>query len=470
MKSIGLLIGIISLSCSSYLIGAAKAPLHSESKLDQTPNILLIVADDLGKEWVSCYGAQSIKTPNLDRLAMEGMMFHNAYVNPQCTPTRLSLMTGQYPFRHGWVNHWDVPRWGGGCHYDSEKNPSLAKILKNGGYTTGAAGKWQVNDFRDQPDVMMQHGFDEYLMWTGYEKDNPPSKERYWNPYLHGKGGSKTYPKEFGPDVFVNFASDFIYQNMGTPWFFYYAMCLPHTPFTTTPLDMEAKTEVAQYGAMISYMDDALDRLLSALEETGQRENTIIVWLSDNGSTQKMAGNLNGRKVKGGKIKTTENGICVPFIINSPYIVPEKETDALVDVTDLLPTLTELAGAKLPNEYIFDGRSFCKLLLGEKEDSERSWIMAMGGGNKAKLTSKGVKNQFEYRDRVLRNKRFKLYIGTNGLPEKLIDLWHDQDENINLLDSSDPVVMNAKQQLINAVSQFPSLDNNPLYGFFEKGV
>jgi arylsulfatase A-like enzyme len=178
--------------------------LHVSGSGEQ-PNIILILADDLGKEWVSAYGAEDVQTPYIDELAETGMCFENAYVMPQCTPTRLSLLTGQYPYRHGWVNHWDVPRWGGGAHYDWNRNPSLARMIRNAGYATAVAGKWQINDFRVQPDAMVEVGFDEYCMWTGGEGGNAPSNERYWNPYIHSKEGSRIFEDAYGPDVFTVF-------------------------------------------------------------------------------------------------------------------------------------------------------------------------------------------------------------------------------------------------------------------------
>ena len=118
------------------------------------PNIILILVDDLGKEWVTCYGADSIQTPNIDELAESGILFNNVYAMPQCTPTRTTFLTGQYPFRHGWVNHWDVPRWGGGAHFDETLNPSIGIEMKEAGYKTCIAGKWQIDDFRVEPDAM----------------------------------------------------------------------------------------------------------------------------------------------------------------------------------------------------------------------------------------------------------------------------------------------------------------------------
>ncbi|MDA0348097.1 MAG: sulfatase-like hydrolase/transferase, partial [Verrucomicrobia bacterium] len=141
------------------------------------PNILFILVDDLGKEWVPSYGAENIEMPNVDKLAATGMQFSNAYVMPQCTPTRLSFLTGQYPYRHGWVNHWDVPRWGGGAHYDWNRNPCISMVMKEAGYKSAIAGKWQINDFRVQPEAMTEIGYDDYCMWTGGEGNNSQSDE-----------------------------------------------------------------------------------------------------------------------------------------------------------------------------------------------------------------------------------------------------------------------------------------------------
>ena len=102
------------------------------------PNILFIMVDDLGPEWISAYGSESIETPNIDRLANEGMLFEKAYSMPQCTPTRVTLLTGQYPYRHGWTNHWDVPRWGAGAHFDPDLNLSFARLFREAGYKTAA--------------------------------------------------------------------------------------------------------------------------------------------------------------------------------------------------------------------------------------------------------------------------------------------------------------------------------------------
>lgn len=430
----------------------------------QKPNILFILADDLGKEWISSYGAEEIQTHNIDNLAENGQIYNNFYTMPQSTPTRISLFTGQYPFRHGWVNHWDVPRWGGGAHFDPEMNIGFPRILQSVGYKNVAVGKWQVNDFRVQPEVMIEHGFDDYCMWTGYETGNPPSEKRYWNPYLHTKEGSKTYTGKFGEDIFVDFLINFMKENKNEPMFLYYAMCLPHIPFTTTPDDQEASSDIERHKAMVNYMDVLVGRLDKALIELELKDNTIIIFTTDNGSTPSITGKLNGREVHGGKQKTTENGICVPFIVNCPGIVPEgKKPDALCDITDIFPTFLELAGIKIPDNIITDGVSQAKVLTGATNDSQRDWIMAMGGQNNAALSEKGVENQYHFRDRVIRNKEYKLFVSTERNPEKLVNILNDPEEKHNLLHAENPEIKVVLEKLWKVVERIPEKDNDPIY-------
>lgn len=441
------------------------AAIAADNKLDKRPNILFILADDMGKEWVSAYGGEGIITPNIDKLAAGGMKFDNVWSDPQCTPSRVSLITGQYPYRNGWVNHWDSPRWGQ-AYLDSEKNQSLARVMKSAGYATVAAGKWQVNDFRIEPDAMTKHGFDDYAMWTGYETGIPASAERYWDPYIHTKAGSRTYQSLFGEDVFSSFILEFIEKKKAQPWFAYYAMNLPHGPKTTTPLKPGIQSDMGKHKAMVEYADYILAKMVSQLEAMGERENTIIIWTTDNGTDRSVVGRLNGRTVRGGKTLTTENGINSPFIVNGLGLVPSGvTTDALVDFTDILPTFADLAQSKVPASYTLDGQSFAPLILGKSQDSSRDFILSMGGKNNAKVSEQGVENQFVYRDRVLRDKQYKLFVKASPERgyEKLVDLNNDVDEKVNLLDSKDPKIISAKKALIKIVEGLPNEDNDPKY-------
>ncbi len=443
----------------------ATAGCVSHAQLDavnrKQPNILFIMLDDLGPEWVACYGAEGIETPNADALAEGGIRFTNAYSMPKCTPTRATLLTGQYPFRHGWVNHWDVPRWGAGCHFDWKHNTTFAHILKKAGYAAAAVGKWQISDFRVVPDAMVKCGFDEYCMWTGFETGNPPSGKRYWDPYLHTKDGSKTYEGQFSEAIFSDFLIDFMKRNRNKPMLMYYPMCLPHGPLTTTPLEPDVEEKRSKFSAMVRYCDHILGKLVKALDDLGLRENTIIIWTTDNGTSGGIRNKMNGREVSGGKGKISENGCGAPFIVNCPGLVPAGVvTDALTDFTDMLPTFAELAGAKLPRGTVIDGKSIAPYILGKAKDTPREWIMAMGGGV-ARLEGGRVVPAVEYANRVVRNKRYKLWVTDKG--NKLFDMVDDPGEQNDLVESTDPAVVKARKKLEDVVKQFPSKDGVPQY-------
>ena len=452
-----LIVATISLSCSNQK--------KVEEIEEKPPNIIFIMLDDIGKEWISSYGAQDIKTPNIDELARTGMRFENAYSMPQCTPTRITLLTGQYPSTHGWVNHYDVPRLGHGGRFDPILNPSFARMIRDAGYATCAAGKWQINDFRLEPEAMVNAGFDAYCMWTGGENggsSTEASQMRYWDPYIHTKEGSKSYKGEFGEDIFTDFIIDFMKENKDDPMMIYYPMCLPHGPLTTTPTEKDAPKE-EQHKAMVRYTDIILKRITDALDELKIRDNTIIVWTTDNGTGVGQIGRRNNHYVRGGKMHLTENGLNAPFIVNCPGKVPAGVvTEALMDFTDLLPTFCDLAGAPLDEKFKYDGHSFAPLILGETKDSERDWIMGFGG-RFAMLVDDKITSVHTFRDRVIRDKSYKAYIDTIGQIYEIIDFKTDLDEQINLIDSKELAVQEAYHKFQDILNQLPKKDNSPIY-------
>ena len=359
------------------------------------PNIIFVLLDDLGKEWLNCYGGENIETPRIDELAASGIKFDNAYSMPQCTPSRVAFMTGQYPLPQWLGQSLGLSRWGGG-YFDWTQNPSIARTMKSAGYTTAVAGKWQLNDFRIHPDAMVKHGFDDYCMWTGAEGSkvkghSSKSSKRYWDPYIHTKEGSKTYPGKFGPDIYNQFVLDFISENKEKPFFIYYPMALPHGPLVHTPLKPNVTEKYDKHRAMVHYIDYLTGKLIDHLESLKIRKNTIIVWTCDNGTSGGINNNMNGRSVKGGKTKTTENGVNTPFIVSCPGLVPEGKTSkAIVDFTDMHQTFADFAGAQLDKQYTYDGKSAKEVFLG-KQTSDRDWIMAMGS-KPARMTDAGVEN------------------------------------------------------------------------------
>ncbi len=424
------------------------------------PNLIFILVDDLGKEWISSYGAKEVQTPNIDKLAASGIKFNRAYSMPQCTPSRVALITGQYPSTNGWVNHYDVPRWGHGVNFDSSQNPSFAKALKEAGYKTCVAGKWQVNDFRIEPDAMENAGFDDYCMWTGYESDNSVSESRYWDPYIHTKEGSKTYTGQFGPDIFSDFIIDFLGKNKAEPMCIYYPMVLTHTPFVHTPDEPDVTSKFEKHLAMVRYTDRIIGKLVSALEEMDISDNTYLIFTTDNGTTSSIIGKRDSVYVRGGKTFLTENGINAPFIV----CTPDKrigETEALVDFTDIYPTLLDLAKVENQSKFTIDGKSFSEVLEGKTNSSKRDWALSMGGLPALISKDSLLQNRFDFRDRVISGERYKAYVDTLKQVVRIFDLLEDPYERNNLIDHDS---MRDELAWFNSVLEsIPSHDNSPTY-------
>lgn len=450
-----------------FLIGlAAMASARGVAKLrcQERLNIIFIMLDDLGKEWVGCYGSKDGLTPNADRLAAQGMKFNNVYSMPVCVPTRTTFLTGQYPARHGWKINWNAPFYGI-AYFDPSLYPSIARTMRQAGYATAAAGKWQLNDFRVHSDILDEFGFDSYCMWTGIERGNVrASSERYWNPYIHTKAGSRTRKGRFGEDVFAQFLMQFMKTSKNRPMMLYYPMCLPHSPQISTPFSSDVAAEDERRKAMIHYADFKLGQIIEALDVLKIRDKTIVIWTSDNGSPEEATTISHGRPVSGGKGTLREGGINVPFVVSCPGIVPAGITsDALIDFTDLLPTFAEVAQGRPPADAVFDGRSFAGHLLGLDSDGPRQWMMSMATSD-AKLSPEGrLIAATPYAERVVRDKRYKLWIGEDRRSWKLIDLATDLEEIRNLLGSREPEHRRARVRLERIAESFSEDDAAPRY-------
>lgn len=363
--------------------GCAPAPEVDEgpdAESPERPNILLILIDDLGFEGIGSYGGASYETPNIDRLASEGVRFSHAYSMPLCAPSRLKLMTGRYNSRN--YTEWGVLPPG---------EVTIANLLQDTGYATFMAGKWQMSGFEQawapdkdccegQGQTPEEAGFDDYLVWHYHEKG-----ERYADPLLWGPGGEGgIHEGEYGPDLFVDFLLDRIRSQVALgsdrPFFAYHSMALVHAPFVPTPdsADWTANRKAqdpAYFGDMVAYTDKLIGRVLDGLEGLGVRDNTLILLTADNGTPRQITSALrDGTVVPGGKGRTIDYGVHVPFIASWPAGFESGRTsDALVDLTDFLPSTVEAAGAALPDDRVFDGRSFLPVLRGEV-DSARDWV------------------------------------------------------------------------------------------------
>lgn len=367
---------------------------YSQEATNEKPNIILIMADDLGYECLGCYGSVSYKTPILDRLARTGMRFDHCYSQPLCTPSRVQIMTGRYNFRN-------YKMFG---YFDIEEI-TFAHVLKEAGYGTCIAGKWQLSHGIEGP---FHAGFDEYALWQIHRKiaGEFVLGPRYADPklYVNGKIMDKTEGK-YGPDICCDFILDFIERKKSMPFLVYYPMILTHNPFVPTPDSPEwaenrNEKNNKYFADMVSYMDKIVGRIVDKLDELGLRDNTLLLFTGDNGTHWNIRSRVGDQWIQGGKSLMTDAGTHVPLIANWPGTIAESSVcDDLVDFSDFMPSIAEMANSPLPQNVVIDGNSFYPQLHGEK-GTPREWVFMHywdRGRDKCKTR------------RCTRNKRWKLY-------------------------------------------------------------
>ena len=361
---------------AGLLLGAYPAQANDQ------PNIILIMADDMGYEALSSNGSESCKSPNLDKLAAKGVRFTNCFSNPICTPSRVKLMTGQYNVRNyvkfGWLER---------------EQTTFAHQLKAAGYATAIAGKWQLGRDKDTP----QHfGFEQSCLWqhTRSGRSNEDGKNidrRFVNPQLEFNGVEKDFTNgEYGPQVCTDFICDFIDKNKKKPFLVYYPMILTHCPFDPTPdsTDWDPKRlgsttykgdrndPQRHFRDMVAYADKAVGQIVSQLGKSGVRDNTLIIFTGDNGTDTPIVTPWNGKKVVGGKGTMSDTGTRVPLIVNWPAGIRKagRVVDDLVEFTDVFPTICEVTTVKLPKNHPGDGASIVPVLRNQAGARKKDWV------------------------------------------------------------------------------------------------
>lgn len=341
-----------------FLATAAAAPLAAAYQ-DRKPNIILILADDLGIGGLSCYGADKFRTPQIDALAKGGIRYTHAYASPLCGPTRALLMTGRYAFRTGATNQ-DAT----GQMKPAEET-MIPKVLKTAGYATVSIGKWG-----QLPLGPLDWGFDEAFQFKG--------SGTYWNSQANGQsykrnGETRTVRDgEYIPDSMHEFLVDFMTRHRNQPFFAYYSLSHIHGEILRTP-DSTANSD--HYTDNINYMDKLVGKLTAALDRLKLREQTVVIFVGDNGTAENFAdrSTIGGRRLSGQKGSMLEGGALVPLIVNWQGKAPGRQVASNpVDVSDFLPTFAELAGAQLPASRVMDGKSMAPQWRGGKAQ-HREW-------------------------------------------------------------------------------------------------
>jgi arylsulfatase A-like enzyme len=349
------------------------------------PNIIVIIPDDLGWADVGYHGSE-IKTPNIDKLAQSGIRLNQNYVMPTCTPTRVSLMTGKYPSRYGITG----PDYG---EVIDLGDPTLASILKENGYFTAIAGKWHMGS---PPYTPLKYGFQSsYGYFDGqidpytheYKTETALTDRRSWHrndEYLDEEGHVT--------DLLTTEAIRIIEENHDRPFFLYVAHHVPHYPldepkeWMSVYDDKDMFPSRKLFAASVTHMDDAVGKIIDALERTGQRKNTLIIFTSDNGGQFNWQSDMeyrgkyadkphnilgNNYPLRGWKGDLYEGSIRVPALVNWPGRLEPGVIDFPVHVSDWLPTLCELIEIETPLGHILDGQSIWQLLAGEQKLAEK---------------------------------------------------------------------------------------------------
>ena len=395
------------------------------------PNIIFILADDLGIGNVGCYGADAtVKTPHIDALARGGTRYTNAYTVPLCGPSRAAILSGRYAFRTGATNQ----------DATGEMKPSdetfLPKTLKAAGYASSMIGKWG-----QLPLGPAEFGFDEHLKFQG--------SGIYWSSQAKGKNyvvNTQSVPlrdKEYLPDVMHRHVVDFMTRNREKPFYLYYSLSHIHGEILPTPDSAPDSKDL--YADNIAYMDKLVGQLVAELDRLKLREKTLIVFFGDNGTGGNYSdrATVNGRRLSGAKGDMLEGGALVPMIVNWPGKTPAgKICTDMVDSTDFFPTFAEFAGAKLPGKTVIDGRSMAAQFRGEK-GQPRDWAFVQLARNWY-VRSTGWKL----------NQAGELY-DMSGAP------W---GEKLAPADTKDPAALAARQRLSAALAQL-----NPAGGILDNG-
>lgn len=334
------------------------------------PNVILIVADDLGYGDLAVYGSSVNRTTRIDQLAATGSFLTEFYMtSPVCSPSRAAIMTGGYPQRvglgRGESHHVLFPGDAIGLH---PAEHSLPRAFLTGGYRTGMVGKWHLGD---QPEFLpTRHGFEEYL-GLPYSNDMQPSDPRPHLtfpklPLIEGDEVVETDPAQATlTDRYTDWALAFIKRHRRHPFFLYFAHMYVHTPIHT-PQEYLDQSRNGAYGAAVEHLDHSVGQVVDLLEELELRRDTIVVVTSDNGSTGD--GGASNAPLRGRKFETWEGGVRVPCIVSWPTKTRRSRVDGITTAMDFLPTFTSICSLPGPRQEI-DGRDLTPLLFDSQDES-----------------------------------------------------------------------------------------------------
>lgn len=449
----------------------------SKALENEHPNVIIIITDDQGYGDLGITGNPHVKTPVIDNFTRESVRFNQFYVSPVCAPTRSSLMTGRYSLRTGVRDTYN-----GGAIMATEE-VTIAEMLKHSGYKTGMFGKWHLGD--NYPSRPGDQGFDESLIHLSGGMGQPGDfttffkrDSSYFDPVLWFNGEQKAF-KGYCSNIFADEAINFIEKNYEKPFFCYLSFNAPHTPLQVPEeyynkykdidpaagfndnlpfpqMSEKDKEDARKVYAMVSNIDDNIGKLLQKLVQLGIAENTLVVFMTDNGPQQpRYVAGMRGRK---GSV--FRGGVRVPFYWRLPAAFQgNKEIESVTAHIDILPTIAELCNAELPADRIIDGKSFMPILRGEAKNEF---------GDRSLFFYWTRRYPELYTNVALQKGPYKLVGNTDyGSPVEDFELFNildDEFEQQNILSSNRDMAIEMKTDLdrmLYELTDAPNLKNPP---------
>ena len=415
----------------------------TEPKRPDHVNFILINLDDAGNGDFSFSGALGYKTPNIDRLALEGMRYTNFYAaQPISGASRAGLLTGCYPNRIGFA-HAPNP----GCPYGiSDEEETIAEVLKKRDYATAIFGKWHLGDA--EKFLPLQHGFDE---WYGlpYSNDMWPYHPKWKFPDLPTYEGNEILGYNLDQTTLTTDYTErsvkFIRENRERPFFLYLAHSMPHVPLAVSD-KFKGKSEQGLYGDVMMELDWSVGEVLRTLEELGLERNTLVIFTSDNGPAPSFR-QLRTNGMRGVKNSLYEGGIRMPFIIRWPGVIEAGKVDdtTVVCAVDLLPSLCKIARARLPKGYRSSGEDMSRALLG-KPSVRKGDLMWDFGRNEAFMFPRDRYHRSP--SLAIRRGNWKLLLNPDGSNAQLYDIAADINETKNLAEKNPALVRDLSKTVL----------------------
>jgi arylsulfatase A-like enzyme len=419
-------------------LALASPAAHADSP---RPNIVFVLADDLGPGDLGFSGGKIVPTPNIDRIAAEGIRFERYYsAAPICSPSRCGLITGNFPARWKITSFLQTRAGNAACEmadFLDPKAPSLPRALKEAGYKTAHFGKWHLGGGRDvmNPPKFAAYGYDEHA--GTYESPEPHPDITATNWIWSDKDKVKRWERT---RFFVDKTLDFLKRHQGTPCFVNVWLDDPHTPWVPGP-DAGKGNTLANLKGVMAENDRQLGRLLAGIKDLGIDKNTLVIFTSDNGPLPTLGGKRSVG-LRGSKLSLYEGGIRLPFAARWPGTIPAGKTDSttVLAAVDLFPTFCKLAGALLPKDMKPDGEDRAAALLGTPAEKRAKPLFWEYGRNNKSFAYPNVKNGAREGDHspnvAVLDGNWKLLVNADGGGAELYDLATDRAEAKNLADEN----------------------------------